>query len=91
MFATNSALATGIPLFFIILLGMGKELYLEFRRWRDDKRVNVRSCRILKNLGRNKINRQQFSVCQEQGLRVGDIVRLRDDDYVPADCIILKA
>lgn len=26
-----------------------------------------------------------------QHLRVGDMIKLKDDDYVPADCIILQA
>jgi len=38
--STNSPLATGIPLLFVILLGMLKELYLEVKRWSDDKRIN---------------------------------------------------
>ena len=31
--STNSPLATAIPVIFVILVGMGKELYLEVKRW----------------------------------------------------------
>ena len=48
--STNNPLATGIPVLFVILIGMGKELYLEFRRWRDDKRVNCQPCLVLQSM-----------------------------------------
>lgn len=68
---------------------MGKELYLEYKRWKDDKRINSNPCRILCDVTTDqKLN---FYTSQVQSLRVGDIVSLKDDDYVPADCILLKA
>ena len=42
--STNSPLASLIPTVFIILLGMLKELYLEYKRWKDDKRINEMPC-----------------------------------------------
>ena len=45
--STNSPLATGIPLLFIILLGMLKELYLELKRFNEDKRINSQSVQVL--------------------------------------------
>ena len=39
--STNNPLATGIPVLFVILLGMCKELYLEVKRWRADKKINA--------------------------------------------------
>ena len=44
---TNNPLATGIPTLFIIILGMGKELYLEIKRWKEDKRINKAPCSVL--------------------------------------------
>ena len=38
--STNSPMASMIPTIFIILVGMGKELYLEIKRWKEDKRIN---------------------------------------------------
>ena len=46
--STNNPLATGVPLLFIILLGMLKELYLEVKRWNDDKRINSQSVQLLR-------------------------------------------
>ena len=42
--STNSPLASLIPVLFIILLGMLKEAYLEYKRWSDDKRINQMPC-----------------------------------------------
>ena len=56
VFATNSPLAVGIPLLFIILLGMSKELYLECKRWKDDKRINQTPCRILRSVDPNAVD-----------------------------------
>ena len=67
---------------------MGKELYLEFRRWRADKKVNSKVCRVVESLSEDGA----FNVIdsQIQFLKVGQLVQLKDDDYVPADCILLQ-
>ena len=38
--STNNPLATIIPLAFIIVLGIIKELIVEIKRWNDDRIVN---------------------------------------------------
>ena len=48
--STNSPLATLIPTLFIIFLGMVKELYLEIKRWKEDKRINEAPAFILGNV-----------------------------------------
>ena len=37
---TNSPMASLVPVIFIVLVGMMKELYLELKRYREDKKVN---------------------------------------------------
>eukprot|EP00354_Favella_ehrenbergii_P007119 CAMPEP_0170458402 /NCGR_PEP_ID=MMETSP0123-20130129/5379_1 /TAXON_ID=182087 /ORGANISM="Favella ehrenbergii, Strain Fehren 1" /LENGTH=219 /DNA_ID=CAMNT_0010722529 /DNA_START=263 /DNA_END=922 /DNA_ORIENTATION=+ len=88
--STNSPLASMIPTIFIILVGMGKELYLEIKRWREDKRINSLPCTTVTGCAAEgaEINCSEGEV---QNLRVGDILRLDDDDYVPADCVLLQA
>lgn len=54
--STNSPLASLIPVVFIILLGMLKELYLECKRLRDDKKINTSPCRIAKSVSEAGIN-----------------------------------
>ena len=46
--STNSPLASLIPVLFVIIVGMGKEAYLEYKRWKEDKRINGQPCYILK-------------------------------------------
>ena len=46
--STNSPLASLIPVIFVILIGMSKEAYLEYKRWKEDKRINQKPCQILK-------------------------------------------
>ena len=42
--STNSPLSSLIPVLFIILLGMLKEAYLEYKRYKDDKATNQAIC-----------------------------------------------
>jgi len=48
--STNSPMASMIPTLFIIFVGMGKELFLEVKRWREDKHVNKTPCRVVCSL-----------------------------------------
>ena len=86
--STNSPMASLVPTLFIILVGMGKEFYLEVKRWNEDKRINRLPCRIVDDL---KDGTLSASESQVQNIRVGDILLLKDDDYVPADCCMLQA
>ena len=87
--STNSPIASLIPVIFVILVGMAKELYLECKRWKEDKRINSAPVNLL-----SEVNDKDELVYREDivaNLRVGDIIQLKDDDYVPADCIILRS
>jgi len=44
---TNSPLSSLLPTLFVISVGMSKELYLEIKRWRADKRINEAQCRVV--------------------------------------------
>ena len=45
--STNSPFATLIPLAYVILLGMLKEFYADYKRWKSDKKENSRMCTLL--------------------------------------------
>ena len=47
--STNSPMASLLPVIFIICVGMGKELYLEIKRWKEDKKLNTMPVAILKS------------------------------------------
>ena len=48
--AVYSPMIDLIPTAFMILIGMSKEAYLEYRRWKDDKLLNQKPCKILTNV-----------------------------------------
>ena len=48
--STNNPLVSLIPTLFIILMGMGKELYLEYKRYKEDKIINQTECKVLTSL-----------------------------------------
>ena len=52
--STNSPFASLVPTIFLILVGMGKELYLEVKRWREDKRVNQTPCTLINGVTKDK-------------------------------------
>ena len=54
--STNSPLVSLIPVIFVILVGMSKELYLECKRYKDDKRINQTPCRILHEVDLNAVD-----------------------------------
>ena len=69
-------------------MGMIKELYLEYKRWKEDNKINKTPCTILMSVSETSL---VFEDTQVQFLKVGDVLKLTDNDYVPADCVILKA
>jgi P-type E1-E2 ATPase len=46
---------------------------------------------MLSSSKHNDSARLEYEQSEVQHLRVGDMIKLKDDDYVPADCIILQA
>ena len=75
--------ASVIPLSIIIAVGVLKEAAVEIRRWLQDRKVNNTPTRRL--LADGTI--QEISLSQ---VRVGDILIIRDDETVPADCVLLR-
>ena len=45
--ATNSALATIIPLTYVILVGMLKEALADYKRFKQDKKANAMVCKLV--------------------------------------------
>ena len=76
-------------LVFIISIDMGKEFYLEYKRHRADILVNESKCTIIKGLGpQDDLLTEETQI---QNINVGDILKISDNEQVPADCIVLKS
>ena len=91
--STVSPLIDFIPVAFIVAVGMSKEAYLDYKRWKEDKKLNQKPCKVLKNVT-NADDQSDGLVFQDselQHIKVGDIIKLVDDEYVPADCIVLQS
>ncbi|KAA6389529.1 MAG: putative Cation-transporting P-type ATPase [Streblomastix strix] len=70
-----------MPLLFVVIVSMLKELLEDIRRFQSDRKANGKLCRKL--IGSN------FEVVKWKDLQVGDIVRIECDEMVPADLLIL--
>lgn len=72
-----------LPLCFIVLVSVGRELYDELNRGKRDKLVN--------NCQYNVVRPDGLASVKSEDIKVGDIVLLEPNQRVPADIIILQA
>ena len=73
--STNSNLATIIPLTFVVVLGMLRELVADLKRFKQDRATNNRLYDVL--VDRNDLSR--FKEIKSRDIKVGDVLILRDD------------
>lgn len=81
--STNNPLATGIPLVFVLLLGMTKEAISDLIRRKADSRENSKEQR--------RILSDRVISIQRSQVQVGDVLHLDKEDEVPADCLLLRS
>ena len=84
--STNSPWATIIPLGYVILLGMLKEFYADYMRWRADQKENSRLYTVIVKGEGDDYDEEEVR-CDE--LKVGDVIKLKDGEVAPADLFIL--
>ncbi|XP_078526098.1 phospholipid-transporting ATPase IK-like [Lissotriton helveticus] len=75
--------ASFIPLSVLLSLRALRNIFEDIARYKSDKTINNRSSEILR----------ENSFCQKKWkhIQVGDIVRLKKDDLVPADLLLLQS
>jgi phospholipid-translocating P-type ATPase (flippase) len=72
-----------LPLVFVLTVSAIKDGIEDYRRSRSDREINMRSCVIMR----------EGSLLPDslwQDVRVGDIVKMVSDEFVPADMLILS-
>lgn len=80
-----------IPLMIFISISMAKEAFDDYKRHRLDRKENRRETLIVARgapLGAEALN---WQTAQWRYLRVGDIVKLKRDEQVPADIVLLSS
>ena len=93
-------MASLIPVLFVIILGIVKEIIVECKRWRDDQRINGTKVQRFRNIADCKAevmhpeDANNFEGLIETvtvaDIKVGDILYLKDNEGIPADCILLN-
>ena len=78
------------PLVFILLLSMAREAYEDYQRYKNDKLVNNKVCKRLRK-GMSETNEEVWEVIKWKDVRVGDLLMLSSDEYLPADLVCLKS
>eukprot|EP01015_Nassula_variabilis_P012067 TRINITY_DN19789_c0_g2_i2.p1 TRINITY_DN19789_c0_g2~~TRINITY_DN19789_c0_g2_i2.p1 ORF type:complete len:198 (+),score=26.10 TRINITY_DN19789_c0_g2_i2:44-595(+) len=74
---------TLVPLLLIVAVSALKDLFEDLKRYKSDREENMKEVLIL-----NK-ETQSFTYQNWQQLRVGDIVKIKKDEYFPADLFII--
>src|SRR5215469_9452832 len=99
--STTGTYTTVAPLLVFIGLSMAKEGYDDLRRHRLDKTENTREASVLhayrptdshsSNMEDQALGPLHWAAVKWRNLRVGDIVKLKRDESVPADMVLLHA
>ena len=80
----NEPLATVAPLALVVGLSMAKEALEDWKRFRQDVKVNSRGVSVHSGEG-------SFVDTSWKDVRVGDIVKVEKDDFFPADLLLLSS
>ncbi len=98
--STTGTYTTIVPLLFFVSISMAKEGYDDFRRYRLDKADNRKTTFLLKrHAGWSSEERNDSRVTIDelhhweetewQNVGVGDVIRIKRDEAVPADLLLL--
>eukprot|EP00158_Paraphelidium_tribonemae_P009548 Partr_v1_DN28896_c2_g1_i2_m34255 putative phospholipid-transporting ATPase len=79
----TSRYTTIIPLSVVLFATAVKEVFEDYRRHKSDDEVNNRSCAVLRG--------SSFEEVLWRNVQVGDIVRVTNNEFFPADLILLSS
>ncbi|CAM6103839.1 unnamed protein product [Calypogeia fissa] len=83
-FSPHAPTSIVLPLVFVLGLGIGREFWEDLRRSRGDKVVNSSPVQVL-------FHGERIETLRWQDLQVGDLVRVADGEYFPADLLLLSS
>ena len=70
-----------LPLFFVLSVSLMREGLEDYSRYKSDKITNRQKVKIVKD--------GQIIVAQSKDIEVGDIILVEDEEFFPADMILL--
>jgi len=85
-FSVNSPFAAGIPTLFNIIVGMVYEGNADAKRSKTDAKENSHKITKVCIVNGEIVNKHVLS----EELLVGDIIKLENNEWIPADCLILS-
>ncbi|ORM40195.1 putative phospholipid-transporting ATPase IM [Babesia sp. Xinjiang] len=71
-----------IPVVFVIMVGLGRELASDLARWRNDEKENGRLVHVFRDGHLVKM--------KQRDIRVGDVVKVHAYEYFPSDLVLLN-
>lgn len=74
---------TLVPLLLVLGITAIKDLVDDVARHKMDKEINNRTCEVIKD-GR-------FKIIKWKDIQVGDVIRLKKNDFIPADILLLSS
>ncbi|KAI5117211.1 hypothetical protein M0805_003499 [Coniferiporia weirii] len=80
---TNQYTTIG-PLAVVLLASAYKEMQEDLKRHQSDSELNARMAKVLQADG-------TFALRKWRDIRVGDVVRVESDDFIPADLVLLSS
>ncbi len=86
--STNTWYFSVIPLAGLIMFGMVLEAVNEIKRWSEDKKTNAQPSYKVK-CGKTA-TLEHISELRSDMVEVGDIIVVKDDETVPADCLLIS-
>ena len=83
--------ATLVPLCIVLTATFCKDAYEDFKRWRDDCRVNQQLCATftIPNENARNSSRDSFESIKWSQVRVGSFIKIMRDQPVPADMLLI--
>ncbi|KAI3635167.1 hypothetical protein MIR68_006733 [Amoeboaphelidium protococcarum] len=79
----TSRYTTIVPLLFVLVASAAKEMVEDFKRHKSDEEVNNRMC--------HKLQSGSFVQVLWKDLQVGDIIKVTNENYFPADLVLLSS
>ena len=74
-----------MPLCIVILVNSIKDFYEDWKRKRSDDEENNRKVEVY------DLDKKQFVVEKWKNIFVGNIVKIKKDEYFPADCVLISS